>query len=44
MLKKVAAGDIGDNLIVLSDEERELKEAFNRDVGNVRLVLVLSPT
>lgn len=44
LLKKVAAGDIGDNLIILSDEERELKEAFNRDVGNVRLILVLSPT
>ena len=44
LLKKVAAGDISDNLIALSDDERELKEAFNRDVGNVRLVLVLSPT
>ena len=35
---------ISDKLIALSDAERELKEAFNRDVGNVRLILVLSPT
>ena len=44
LLKEVATESIGDNLIALSEGERELKEVFNRDVGNVRLVLVLSPT
>jgi thioredoxin-like negative regulator of GroEL len=44
LLKEVAAGAFGDNLIVLSDDESELKERFNRDVGNMRLILVLSPT
>ncbi len=44
LLKEVAAESIGDNLIALSEGERELKEVFNRDVGNVRIVLVLSPT
>lgn len=44
LLAGVAAGEASDKLIALSDGERELKEAFNRDVGNVRLVLVLSPT
>jgi hypothetical protein len=33
-----------DKLIELSDDERELREAFDRDVGKVRLVLVVSPT
>ena len=44
LLAEVAANAAGDKLIGLSDGERELKEAFNRDIGNVRLVLVLSPT
>ena len=44
LLAEVAANATGDQLIGLSDDERELQEAFNRDRGNVRLVLVLSPT
>ncbi len=44
LLEEVAAGESSDKLITLSNDERELKEAFNRDVGNVRLVLVLAPT
>lgn len=35
---------VDDKLIEFSGDERELKEAFNRDVGNVRLVLIVSPT
>ncbi len=44
LLAEVAANSAGDELIGLSNDERELQEAFNRDRGNVRLVLVLSPT
>ena len=44
LLAEIAAAATGDELIGLSDGERELKEAFKRDRGNVRLVLVLSPT
>jgi thiol-disulfide isomerase/thioredoxin len=44
LLKEVAAGSLGDSLVVLSDNESEVKERFNRDVGNIRLILVLSPT
>jgi thiol:disulfide interchange protein DsbD len=44
LLAEVAANATGDKLIGLSDDERELKEAFNRDGGMVRLILVLSPT
>jgi len=44
LLKQFAAVEISDKLIELSDDELELKEAFNRDIGNIRLVLVLSPT
>jgi len=31
-------------LVALSEGESKLKEAFNRDAGHVRLVLILSPT
>lgn len=31
-------------LIVLSEAERKLREAFNRDTGHIRLILILSPT
>ena len=41
LLAKVAASN---KLIALSDGEQELKEAFNRDAGKVRLVLLLAPT
>ncbi|MDA1049455.1 MAG: DUF255 domain-containing protein [Planctomycetota bacterium] len=44
VLAEVASKETGDELIALSEGELKLKEAFNRDVGNVRLVLVLSPT
>ena len=44
LLADVASDETGDELIALSDGELELKEAFNRDRGNIRLVLVLSPT
>lgn len=44
LLKQVDAGALSENLVVLTDGELELKEAFNRDVGKVRLILVLSPT
>ena len=44
VLAEVAASNGGDGLVALSDREQELKDAFNQDVGHVRLVLVLSPT
>jgi len=44
LLAEVAADATGNDLIGLSGDERELKEAFNGDRGNVRLLLVLSPT
>ena len=44
LLAEVAARQTAGKLIALSDGEQELKQAFNRDVGNVRLLLVLSPT
>ena len=44
LLAKVAVGEASDKLIALSDGEQELKAAFNRDVGKVRLVLLLAPT
>ncbi|MCA9123663.1 MAG: DUF255 domain-containing protein [Planctomycetaceae bacterium] len=44
LLAEVAVKATGDELIGLSADEGELKEAFNRDVGNVRLMLILSPT
>lgn len=44
VLAEVAASKGGDGVVTLSDGERELQEAFNGDVGRVRLVLVLSPT
>lgn len=44
LLKRVASGSVSKNLVLLTDGEHELKEAFNNDVGKVRLILVLSPT
>lgn len=44
VLAEVASKETGKELIALSDGESALKAAFNRDVGNVRLILVLSPT
>jgi len=44
LLGEVAAQVTGGKLISLSAGEQQLKQAFNRDSGNVRLVLVLSPT
>ena len=44
LLAEIAAKATGDELIGLSSDELELKEAFNRDKGNVRLVVILSPT
>ncbi len=44
LLQQVAAGALSDKIVLLSETEHELKEAFNRDVGSVRLILVLSPT
>jgi len=44
LLAKVPPREGGDQLIELSVDEETLKEAFNRDLGKVRLVLVLAPT
>ena len=33
-----------DSIIELSDDEMELREAFNKAEGKVRLLLILSPT
>ena len=44
VLADLAAKQTAGKLIGLSDGEGELKAAFNRDVGYVRLLLVLSPT
>ena len=44
VLAEIAAKRSAGRLIELSRGERELKAAFNRDVGYVRLLLVLSPT
>ena len=44
LLAEVANQDASDELIALSADEHKLKEAFNRDVGKVRLVVVLAPT
>ena len=44
LLGEVATQATGGKLISLSADEQQLKRAFNRESGNVRLVLVLSPT
>ncbi len=44
LLAEVAANATDDKLIELSNDERQLKEAFNLDIGYVRLILLLSPT
>jgi thiol:disulfide interchange protein DsbD len=44
LLGEVATNLTSGKLISLSDGEHQLKHAFNRASGNVRLVLVLSPT
>ena len=43
-LEKPAAPPPGDGLADLSADGRELREAFDRDAGKVRLVFLLSPT
>ncbi len=44
-LLQTAAAPLDDGtLVALSEGDTELKEAFNRDTGHVRLVLLLSPT
>ena len=44
VLAEIAAKQSSGKLIELSRDDRQLKQAFNRDVGNVRLLLILSPT
>ena len=44
VLADMAARQSAGKLVELSGGEQELKAAFNRDVGYVRLLLVLSPT
>ena len=44
VLAEIAAKQSAGKLIELSDGEQQLKAAFNRDVGHVRLLLILSPT
>ncbi len=44
LLQTTAAPLDDGTLVALSEGDTELKEAFNRDAGHVRLVLILSPT